>query len=70
MGKESNVLYLVEGNTEGSDPNVEVTAEWIDASSGKQIWTHRYDQQANQPILAFRDDVARAIVGAAEGVLA
>ena len=73
VGKELNVLYLVEGNTEGSDPNVEVTAELIDASSGKQIWTHRYDQQANQPILAFRDDVARAIVGTlggVEGVLA
>ena len=73
VGKELNVLYVVEGTIDRADPNVQVTAELIDASTGKQIWTHQYEQQANQPILAFRDVVTRSIagtLGGVEGVLA
>ena len=73
VGKELNVLYVVEGTIDRADPNVQVTAELIDASTGKQIWTHQYEQQANQPIPAFRDVVIRSIpgtLGGVEGVLA
>ena len=73
MGKELNVLYVVAGNVDRSGPNTRVTAELTDASNGDQIWTHDYQQKADQPIPAFRDDVVRSIagtLGGLEGVLA
>jgi adenylate cyclase len=73
-GREPHVTYVLAGGIQ-RNPYVQVTAELYDASEDNpvSIWDHTYDQQANQDIHAFCDDVARSIVGTlggVEGVLA
>ena len=45
VGKDLNVRYVVEGSIQRSDQNVRVTAQLIDASTGRQLWADRYDRQ-------------------------
>ena len=62
VGKDLNVRYVVEGSIQRADQNVRVTAQLIDASTGRQIWSDRYDRQVNN-IFAIRDEIMRSIAG-------
>lgn len=67
VGKELNVRYVVEGSVQRSDPNVRVTAQLIDASTGRHLWADRYDQQVDS-IFAIRDEITRSIAGTLGGL--
>ena len=67
VGKDLNVLYVVEGSIQRSDQNVRVTAQLIDASTGRHLWADRYDRQVNS-IFAIRDDITRSIAGTLGGL--
>ena len=67
VGKELNVRYVVEGSVQRSDQNVRVTAQLIDASTGRPLWADRYDREINS-IFAIRDDITRSIVGTIGGL--
>ena len=60
--KDLNVNYVIEGSVQRADQNMRVTAQLIDASTGRQIWADRYDRQVNN-IFAIRDDITRSIAG-------
>ena len=62
VGKDLNVNYVIEGSVQRADQNMRVTAQLIDASTGRQIWADRYDRQVNN-IFAIRDDITRSIAG-------
>ena len=62
VGKDLNVNYVIEGSIQRADQNMRVTAQLIDASTGRQIWADRYDRQVNN-IFAIRDDITRSIAG-------
>ena len=62
VGKDLNVNYVIEGSVQRADQNVRVTAQLIDASTGRQIWADRYDRQVDN-IFAIRDDITRSIAG-------
>jgi adenylate cyclase len=62
VGKDLNAQYVVEGSLQRSDQNVRVTAQLIDATTGRQIWADRYDRQVDN-IFAIRDDITRSIAG-------
>jgi TolB-like protein/class 3 adenylate cyclase len=56
VGKDLNVRYVVEGSIQRSDQNVRVTAQLIDASTGRPLWADRYDREINS-IFAIRDEI-------------
>ena len=62
VGKDLNVRYVVEGSVQRADQNMRVTAQLIDATTGRQIWADRYDRQVDN-IFAIRDDITRSIAG-------
>ena len=67
VGKDLNVRYVVEGSIQRSDQNVRVTAQLIDASTGRPLWADRYDREINS-IFAIRDDITRSIAGTIGGL--
>ena len=67
VGKDLNVQYVVEGSIQRSDQNVRVTAQLIDASTGRPLWADRYDREINS-IFAIRDDITRSIAGSIGGL--
>ncbi len=67
VGKDLNVHYVVEGSIQRSDQNVRVTAQLIDASTGRHLWADRYDREIKD-IFAIRDDIMRSIAGTLGGL--
>ena len=67
VGKDLNVRYVVEGSIQRSDQNMRVTAQLIDASTGRHIWADRYDREVEN-IFAIRDEITRAIAGQLGGL--
>ena len=67
VGKDLNVRYVVEGSIQRSGQNVRVTAQLIDASTGRHIWEERYDRQVDN-IFAIRDEITRVIAGQLGGL--
>ena len=67
VGKDLNVHYVVEGSIQRSDHNVRVTAQLIDASTGRPLWADRYDREI-KGIFAIRDDIMRSIAGTLGGL--
>ena len=61
-----DVHYVVDGSIQRSDQSVRVTAQLIDAITGRQIWADRYDRQVDN-IFAIRDDITRSIAGVLGG---
>ena len=66
VGKDLNVRYVVEGSIQRSDQNVRVTAQLVDASTGRHLWADRYDREI-KGIFAIRDDIMRSIAGTLGG---
>lgn len=66
IAKDLNVHYVVEGTLQRADQTVRVTAQLIDATSGRQIWADRYDRKLDN-IFDVRDDIARSIAGTLMG---
>ena len=66
VGKDLNVRYVVEGSIQRSDQNVRVTAQLVDASTGRHLWADRYDREI-KGIFAIRDDITRSIAGTLGG---
>ena len=66
VGKDLRVHYVVDGSIQRSDQSVRVTAQLIDAITGRQIWADRYDRQVDN-IFAIRDDITRSIAGVLGG---
>ena len=56
----------LEGSIQRADQSVRVTAQLIDATTGRQIWADRYDRQIDN-IFAIRDDITRSIAGVLGG---
>ena len=66
VGKDLKVRYVVEGSIQRADQNVRVTAQLIDASTGRQLWADRYDREISN-IFAIRDDITQSIAGTLGG---
>jgi adenylate cyclase len=66
VGKDLNVRYVVEGSIQRSDQNVRLTAQLIDASTGRHLWSDSYDREI-KGIFAIRDDITRSIAGTLGG---
>jgi TolB-like protein/class 3 adenylate cyclase len=65
--KDLGVHYIVDGSIQRSDRDLRVTAQLIDAATGRELWVESYDRQIEN-IFAIRDDIARSIAGTLGGL--
>ena len=69
IAKELNVGHILEGSVRKFGNKVRITAQLIDASDDRHIWSKTYDRELTD-IFAIQDEIANAIVVALRGSLA
>jgi TolB-like protein len=65
VGHDLGVRYVLQGSVRKSGDRVRITAQLIEAQSGTQIWTERYDRLLGD-IFAVQDEIAMNVIGAIE----
>ena len=65
-GRELGVEYLVEGSVRRLGDRIRITAQLIDAKSGKHLWAERFDRN-EKDLFAVQDQLVRTIVATLVG---
>ena len=65
VAQELGVEYLLEGSVRRSGQQIRISAQLVDATSGKQIWAERYDLELAD-VFAIQDEIAERVAGAIE----
>jgi TolB-like protein len=65
VGRELDARYLVEGSVRRVGPHIRITAQLIDAHSGRHIWADRYDRRL-EDLFEVQDEVVRAVATTSE----
>src|SRR5205807_3419166 len=68
VGRELGVRYVVEGSIRKTGNKLRVAVQLIDAESGYQLWSERYERGL-EDVFAVQDEIARAIVSILPGRL-
>ena len=63
VARDLGVRYVLEGSVRKGGNRLRITAQLIDATTGKHVWAERYDREIVD-IFAVQDEVTEAIVGA------
>jgi adenylate cyclase len=63
VGRRLGVRYVVEGSLRRTGNRVRVTAQLIEAATGRHVWAERYDRDLDD-VFAAQDEVTEAIVAA------
>jgi TolB-like protein/Flp pilus assembly protein TadD len=63
VAAELGVEYVIEGSVRKAGNRVRITAQLIDAATGRHIWAERYDRDLSD-IFALQDEITAAITGA------
>jgi len=63
VSAELGVRYVLEGSVRKAGPRLRITAQLIDATTGKHVWAERYDRDVSD-IFEVQDEVTQAIVSA------
>jgi adenylate cyclase len=70
VARELGVRYVLEGSVRRAGNRVRITAQLIDAASGRHLWADRYDRELAD-VFAVQDEIARTIAGElAPGIIA
>lgn len=64
-GRELGVRYLLEGSVRKMANRVRVTAQLIEAESGRHVWADRYDRTLDD-VFALQDELTMSVVAAIE----
>lgn len=56
IGRELGARYILEGNVRRIGPNLRVTAQVVEAESGKILWTDRFDRPLSE-LAMLQDDL-------------
>jgi class 3 adenylate cyclase/TolB-like protein/tetratricopeptide (TPR) repeat protein len=62
IGRELGVRYVLEGDLETDPERVRVAVQLIDAGTGVQVWSERYDRPLRD-VFAVRDELVGQIAG-------
>jgi adenylate cyclase len=65
VAKDLGVRYVLEGSVRKAGNRVRITAQLIDAATGRHVWAERYDRQI-EDIFELQDEMSQTIVGAVE----
>jgi adenylate cyclase len=63
VSEELGVRYVLEGSVRKAGDNVRVTAQLIDALTGRHLWAERYDRKLEE-IFALQDEITMKILTA------
>ncbi|WP_256806894.1 adenylate/guanylate cyclase domain-containing protein [Bradyrhizobium sp. Bra64] len=69
VGRELGVRYVLEGGLRKSGNRVRVTAQLVEAETGKHVWAERYDRDIAD-IFSVQDDIAQSTTIAIAPVIA
>jgi adenylate cyclase len=69
VGRELGVRYLLEGAVRKSGNRMRVTAQLVEAETGKQVWAERYDRDLAD-IFVLQDEITEAVTIAMAPVVA
>jgi adenylate cyclase len=61
VSEELGVRYVLEGSVQKSEDRIRITAQLIDALSGKHLWAETYDRQLKD-FFAVQDDITMRIL--------
>jgi adenylate cyclase len=61
IGQELGVKYVLEGSVRKTADRVRINVQLVDASTGNQVWTQRYDSQLHD-IFALQDEIVQSLV--------
>jgi TolB-like protein len=65
IAHELGVQYLLEGSVRRSGQRIRISAQLVEAASGKHIWAERYDLELTE-VFAIQDAIAERVAGAIE----
>jgi TolB-like protein/Tfp pilus assembly protein PilF len=65
VGRELGVRYILEGSVRKGGNRVRITAQLIDAATGKHLWADHYDRDLTD-IFALQDEITKKVVAAIE----
>jgi adenylate cyclase len=65
VARDLGVRYVVSGSVRRSGERLRVLAQLVDATSGHELWTGRYDRDLGQ-VFAIQDEIASEICSAIE----
>lgn len=65
IAQELGVAYLIEGSVRKSGQQIRISAQLVEATSGKHIWAERYDLELTE-VFAIQDEIAERVAGAIE----
>ena len=68
VGRELGVEYVVEGSVRKAGSRIRVTAQLVEAATGRHVWAERYDRDLND-IFSVQDELVREIVASIPGQL-
>lgn len=60
VAEELGVRYVLEGSVQKSEDRVRITAQLIDALTGKHLWAEHYDRKLGD-IFALQDDITEQV---------
>jgi adenylate cyclase len=60
VGRELGVRYVLEGSLRKSGARIRVTAQLVEAETGKHVWAERYDRDLAD-IFAVQDEITEAV---------
>ena len=63
VARDLGVQYVLEGSVRRAADRVRISAQLVDALSGRHIWAERFDRDLSD-IFALQDEIAEAIAGA------
>jgi adenylate cyclase len=61
VSRELGVKYVLEGSARKTTDRVRINVQLVDASTGDQVWTQRYDRQLHD-IFAVQDEIVQSLV--------
>jgi adenylate cyclase len=65
VAHDLGIRYVLQGSVRTAGQRIRVTAQLIDAETGKHIWGEKYDRDL-QDIFAVQDDITERVVAAVE----
>jgi TolB-like protein/DNA-binding winged helix-turn-helix (wHTH) protein len=63
IGRRLNARYVLEGSVQGTQRQIRVTTQLIDASTGEHVWSKAFDR-APENLLAVQQEIAVAVAEA------
>ena len=63
LGAQLGITHVVEGTVRKAGPRLRITAQLVEAASGRSVWAERFEREFSD-VFAIQDEISHAIVEA------